>query len=171
MLAYCLGVLLIIIALWILALASGWLFLSDLLSWVIEWLKSNQWESTVLAAFFLLLGLLIFLRPRERIPRSFQTSSKSGEIRIAYDALQEIVRQSALEVAGVNQVKVSLRERKAGLEITIITQFNSNIVITETSEGLQGKVQKDVEYYTGIHVAEVKVLVRSLETSGQARVR
>jgi uncharacterized alkaline shock family protein YloU len=171
MLAYCLGVLLIIIALWILALVSGWMLPSNLLFWGIEWLKTNMWEGTVLAALFLLLGLLILFRPRERTSRSFQTSSKSGEVRIAYDALQEIVKQSAIEVAGVNQVKVLLQERKAGLEITVITQFNSNTVITETSEELQVKVQKDVEYYTGIHVAEVKVLVRSLETSSQARVR
>lgn len=171
MLAYCLGVLLIIIALWILALVSGWLLPANLLYWGIEWLKTNQWESTVLAALLLLLGLLIFFRPRERVPRSFQTSSKSGEVRIAYDALQEIVKQSAVEVTGVKQVKVILRERKAGLEITVVTQFNSETVITETSEELQAKVQKDVEYYSGIHVAEVKVLVRSLETSSQARVR
>lgn len=171
MLAYCLGVILITIAFWILAFASGWLLPSNLLYSGIEWLQTNQWESTVLAALFLLLGLLIFFRPRERIPRSFQTSSKSGEVRIAYDALQEIVKQSALGIVGVKQVKVLLRERKVNLEITIITQFNSDIVITETSEELQVKVQKDVEYYTGIHVTEVKVLVRSLETSSQARVR
>lgn len=171
MLSYCLGVIIIIIAFWILAVVSGWLLPSNLLYWGIEWLKTNRWESTVLAALFLLLGLLILFRPRDRRPRSFQTSSKSGEVRIAYDALQEIVKQSASEVSGVNQVKVLLQERKAGMEITVITQFNSNTVITETTEELQVKVQKDVEYYTGIHVSEVKVLVRSLETSSQARVR
>jgi len=171
MLAYCLGVILSLTALWILALVTGWALASDLLYQGIECLRTNQWESTVLAALLLLLGLLIFFRPRERIPRSFPTSSKTGEVRIAYDALQEIVRQSVLEITGVIQAKVLLRERKTGLEITVTTQFNSDAVITEISEQLQVKVQKDVEHYTGIQVAEVKVLVQRPENAGQARVR
>ncbi|HWQ89866.1 MAG TPA: alkaline shock response membrane anchor protein AmaP [Desulfitobacteriaceae bacterium] len=171
MLAYCLGAILCLTALWILALATGWALPSDLLYQGINWLKTNQWESIVLAALLLLLGLLIFFRPREKIPRSFRASSKTGEVRIAYDALQEIVRQSALEIVGVLQVKVSLRENKTGLEITVTTQFNSDVVITEISEQIQLKVQKDVEHFTGIQVAEVKVLVQRPETAGQARVK
>jgi uncharacterized alkaline shock family protein YloU len=171
MLAYCLGAILSLIAIWILALLTGWSLPSELISQGVEWLKANQWEGTVLAAILLLLALLIFFRPRERTPRSFRTSSQTGEVRIAYDALQEIVRQSASEVVGVLQVKVLLQERKTGLEITVATQFNKDVVISEVSEQLQAKAKKDVEHFTGIQVAEVKVLVQSLETAGQARVR
>ncbi|MHB8124071.1 MAG: alkaline shock response membrane anchor protein AmaP [Desulfitobacteriaceae bacterium] len=171
MLAFGLGIFLSLIALWIMAIATGWLLPSNLIYWGLEWLKMNPWESTVLAALLLLLGLLVFFRPRERITLSFRTSSKLGEVRIAQDALQEIIRRSAMKVTGVRQVQVLLREREAGLEITVSTQFNPDIVITETSEELQVQIQKDVEYYTGIRVTEVKVLVRSLETSLQARVR
>ncbi len=171
MLAYGSGSLFSLIALWILAIATGWSVPFDLLSSGLEWLRINPWESTVLAALLLLLGLLILFRPRERSVLSFRTPSKLGEVRIAQDALQEIIRRSAIEVAGVRQVQVLLREREAGLEITVATQFDPEIVITETSAELQARVQRDVEHYTGIRVTEVKVLVRSLETSSQARVR
>lgn len=171
MLTYGLGVFLSIIALWILAIATGWSLPSDLLYWGLEWLKLNPWESTAFAALLLLLGLLILFRPRKSIALSFRTSSKLGEVRIAQDALQEIIRRSAMEVSGVRQVQVLLREREVGLEVTVAIQFDPNVVITEVSEELQLRVQRDVEHYTGIHVAEVKVLVRSQETSHQSRVR
>ena len=172
MLVYGLGSFFCIVAIWVLAIATGWSLPSDLLYQGLEWLRINPWESTIVAALLLLLGFLILYRPRKNISLSFRTSSKFGEIRIAQDALQEIIRRSAMEVAGVRKVQVLLREREAGLEITGETQFDLDVVITEVSEELQLRVQRDVEHYTGIHVAEVKVLVRSFETtSHQARVR
>ncbi len=172
MLTYGLGSFFCLVAIWILALATGWALPSDLLYQGLEWLRINPWESTVVAALLLLLGLLILFSPKKRVVLTFRTSSKLGEIRIAQDALQEIIRRSAMEVIGVRQVKVLLREREAGLEITSETQFDQDVVITQVSEELQLRVQRDVEHYTGIHVAEVKVFVRSSETtSHQARVR
>ena len=155
MLAYGLGSFFCIVAIWILALATGWSLPSDLLYQGLEWLRINPWESTILATLLLLLGLLILFRPRKSITLSFRTSSKLGEVRIARDALQEIIRRSAMEVAGVRQVQVLLREREAGLEITGETQFNPDVVITEVSEELQLRVQRDVEHYTS-HQARVR---------------
>ncbi|MFZ3102868.1 MAG: alkaline shock response membrane anchor protein AmaP [Desulfitobacteriaceae bacterium] len=172
MLVYGLGSFFCIVAIWILAIATGWSLPADSLYQGLDWLRLNSWESTAFAALLLLLGLLILFRPRKRIALSFRTYSKLGEVCIAQDALQEIIRRSAMDAAGVRQVQVLLREREAGLEIIVETQVDQEEVITEVSEELQLRVQRDVEHYTGIHVAEVKVLVRSFEnTSHQARVR
>jgi len=171
MLAYALGLTLILGALWILAMATGWGLPYVLLANGLEWLKANPWESTVVAAVLLLLGLLLFVRPRESSDRSFQTSSKGGNVRISQDALQEIIVRSATALPGVLQIRSKLREREAGLQIMVSCQFEQGERIPQTSEELQAKVKADVELYTGIMVTEVKVLVLRLEKSPLTRVR
>ena len=171
MLAYALGCFLIFGALWLLVMATGWELPYLLIIQGIEWLKANPWQSIVAAVVLLLLGLLLFVRPRERMDRSFLTSSKGGEVRISQDALQEIIARSATVLPGVLQVQSSLRERDTGLQIMVTCQFEQGILIPKMSEELQAKVKQDVELYTGILVTEVKVLVRSLEKARSVRVR
>jgi len=171
MLAYAIGLTLILGALWILAMATGWGLSYVLLAQGLEWLKASPRESTVVAAVLLLLGLLLFMRPREKSERSFQTSSKDGNVRISKAALQEIIARSATTLPGVLQVKSNLREREKGLQIMVSCQFEENELIPKTSEELQAKVKADVELYTGIMVTEVKVLVQRLEKAHLARVR
>ena len=171
MLAYALGLILILGALWILAMATGWGLPYILLANGLEWLRANPWESTVVAAALLLLGLLLFVRPRGSSDRSFQTSSKGGNVRISQDALQEIIARSATALPGVLQVISNLREREAGLQIMVSCQFEQGERIPQTSEELQAKVKADVELYTGIMVTEVKVLVLRLEKAHLTRVR
>ncbi|EGW36679.1 alkaline shock response membrane anchor protein AmaP [Desulfosporosinus sp. OT] len=171
MLAYVLGCLLILGALWILAMSTGWGLPYLLIVQGLDWLKANPWESIVLAAFLLMLGLLLFVRPRESTERSFLTSSKGGDVRISQDALQEIIARSAMVLPGVLQVQSSLRERETGLQIMVSCQFEQDVLIPQMSAELKAKIKQDVELYTGILVTEVKVLVRSLEKARLARVR
>ena len=171
MLAYTLGVVLVVLAGWILAIAAGWLLPYNLLEQGLAWLKGNPWESTVLAALFLVIGLLLFFRPREKREYAYRTISKWGEVRITYEALQEIISRGALAVPGVRQAQSTVQQREDGLEITVVSQLSPDMVIPETSEELQVKIQNDVEHFTGIRVSEVKVLVRSLEPARLARVR
>jgi len=171
MFAYILGFLLILTAIWLLAIAAGWGLPYFLMAHGLNWLRANPWESTVVAGGLLLLGLLLFIRPRKSTEHSFRTSSKGGDIRISQDALQEIIARSAKSVPGVVQVKSSLKQRDAGLEIIVSSQFEQGVLIPKLSEEILTKVKEDVELYTGIIVAEVKVLVRQLEKVRSARVR
>ena len=171
MLAYALGIALIFVALWILAMATGWVLPYFLLTHGLKWLRANPWESVVIAAVLLILGLLLFIRPRETSDRSFQTSSKGGNVRISQDALQEIIARSAMALQGVLQVKSNLRQLETGLQILVSCQFEQGELIPQTSEELQAKVKADVELYTGIRVTEVKVLVLRLDKAHLTRVR
>ena len=171
MLAYALGIILIICAFWILAMATGWGLPYLLLAQGLEWLKVNPWESLVVAVALLLLGLVLFMLPREVSDRSFGTSSKGGNVRISQDALREIIARSAMALPGVLQVKSKLKDRKDGLEILVSCQFEQDERIPQTAEELQAKIREDVELYTGIKVTEVKVLVLRLEKAHLTRVR
>ncbi len=171
MFAYALGCLLILGALWILAMATGWGLPYLLVVRGLEWLVANPWESIFVAALLLLLGLLLFVRPRESTDRAFRTLSKGGEVRISQDALQEIIARSAMGLPGVIHVQSSLREHGTELLIKVSCQFEQGVLIPQTCEKLQMQVKADVELYTGIIVTEVKVLVCRIEKARPVRVR
>lgn len=173
-LAYGVGIVLIIISGWIIALVTGWNLPYVLLTDGLEWLRVHSWESLVLGIFFLVLGLLPFFRPRKKPDISFGTATKWGEVRITGEALVDIVSRSAHALPGVRLVQPVIRQREDGLEIILNSQLNPEFIIPETSNELQVRVKEDVEHYTGIKVAEVKVLVRRLEnnqTTQPARLR
>jgi len=171
MFACVLGCLLIVGALWIVAIATGWGLPYLFLVQGLDWLKVNPLETIVVAAFLFLLGMLLIVQPRERTDRAFRTSSKGGEVRISQDALQEIIARSAMVLPGVLLVQSSLKDHENGLEIRVSCQFEQGVIIPQASEELQTQVKADVERFTGIIVTEVKVLVRRLEKAHPARVR
>lgn len=172
MLAYSVGIILVIVAIWILAIATGWGLPYDLLANGLYWLKANSWESIIIAAFLLLLGLVFITKRRPHIQLSIALASKFGEIRVNQNALSEIIVRSSMSISGVRQVEAEMRQREDGLEITVSSQTNPEVIIPQVSEELQKRVKEDVEMYTGIRVAEVKVLVRGLEPAAiPARVR
>ncbi|MHB1406976.1 MAG: alkaline shock response membrane anchor protein AmaP [Desulfitobacteriaceae bacterium] len=171
MLGYAFGALLVLIAVWAFAIATGWVWPYAVLVGGLDWVKYNTWESAAVALLLLLLGLLLFFRPRQAPALVFNTISKHGEVRVTQEAVQEIISQGAQNVQGIRSVSANLKPREDGLEITVISQLNPEVVIPATAEELQLRVKEDVEHYTGIRVAEVKVLVRSLENMRPARVK
>ena len=150
MVAYALGCLLILGALWILAITTGWGLPYLFIVRGLDWLKVNPLETIVVAAFLFLLGLLLIVLPRESTDRAFRTSSKGGEVLISQDALQEIIARSAMVLPGVLQVQSSLKDRETGLQIRVSCQFEQGVIIPQTSEELQEQVKQDVEPLRGL---------------------
>lgn len=165
LLAYSVGIVFVVISGWILAIATGWNLPYNLLDEGLSWLRANPWESLVLAISFLVLGIIPFFRPRKIVEPSFRTSSKWGEVRVTMEALGDIISRSAHNLSEVRSVQPILRQRDEGLEIVLNCQLNPEVIIPDTTDKLQTRVREDVERFTGIKVAEVKVLVRRFETS------
>ncbi|KLU61357.1 hypothetical protein CEB3_c22980 [Peptococcaceae bacterium CEB3] len=170
MAALALGLIIILAGLVVLALGSGWFLPYFWTGQLIGYMRENAWETMAAGVLLVLVGLLFFLRPRESSP-SFALPSRLGEVRITEEALREIIARAAQGVSGVQQVESALRERPEGLEVRVSGQLHPGVAVAQVSEELQNAVRSDVEQYTGIKVAEVKVLVRGMFTARPARVR
>lgn len=171
MAAYGLGLLIIVLGLWLAALGTGWSLPYEWMNQGLNLVRISPWETMAIGILLVLLGVLLLSRREGGHELSFSVSSKLGEVRVTQDALREIISRTTLALQGVRHVESSLLQRPEGLEITVAAQFSPEVVVTEKSEEIQSAVKHDVEYYAGIRVAEVKVLVRSLETVRPARVR
>lgn len=172
LIAYLVGAFFMIAAGWILAITIGWNLPYDILGEGLFWIKVHPWEDAVISACLIVLGILPFFRPHtRRNEQTFLMPSRLGEVRMSQEALQDIIIRSVHTLNGIRQVQPNLRLREDGLEVFVHAQVNPEVVIPETTEQLQVKIKEDIEHYTGIKVAEVKVLVRSLEPVHQTRVR
>ena len=171
MLAYGVGSVIVVLAVWILAISTGWGMPYIILNYSLMWLKDNPWESIIIAVALLFIGVLFIVKqPRTKV--SIVMASKYGEISVTEDALREIILRSCLAHGGVHKVRPDIKQRKDGMEITISSQLDPGVMIPQISEEMQLKVKEDIENYTGIRVAEVKVRVRSIESAAlPARVR
>lgn len=169
MLGYIFGAFLIGIALYTLALSTGWGLPYVLLLDGIQWLRDNPRESLVIAIFVLILGLLPFFKQRKVPDHTFRTVSQLGEVRVTVGAIGDLIVSSAVAMNGVRQVKPLIKQREDGLEILLDCQLNPDVVIPEVSEQLQTQTKEDVERFTGLKVAEVKVIVRRLEQAQSTR--
>ncbi|MDR3271684.1 MAG: alkaline shock response membrane anchor protein AmaP [Peptococcaceae bacterium] len=172
MLSFGVGVVIIISAIWLLAIATGWSWPYFITMEGVNWISQNPWESLVLVIFLLLAGAFFVLRlKRESVTVSLV--SPYGRITITEKALREIIDKCALTLEGVQQLQSHIRQKKHGVEIVISCQFATGVVIPQISEQMQIKVKEAVETYAGIHIAEVIVLVREVRKapSAAARVR
>nr|WP_242662094.1 alkaline shock response membrane anchor protein AmaP [Desulfitobacterium hafniense] len=163
LLGYSVGALLVVIGGCILAISTGWELPYELLLAGLDWLRTNTWESLVIAILIMILGILPFLKPRKSIDHTFRTVSQLGEVRVTVDAIGDLIVRSAQSKNEVRLVKPLIKQREDGLEILLDCQFNFETVIPEVSEQLQTQIKEDVERFTGIKVAEVKVLARRLD--------
>ncbi|HHY25484.1 MAG TPA: alkaline shock response membrane anchor protein AmaP [Desulfitobacterium dehalogenans] len=163
MIGYSVGALLVVIGGYILAIGTGWRLPYELILDGLNWLRANTWESLIIAIFIIVLGILPFIKPRKSIDHTFRTVSQLGEVRVTVDAIGDLIVRSAQSKNGVRLVKPLIKQREDGLEILLDCQFNPETVITEVSEQLQTQIKEDIERFTGIKVAEVKVLVRRLD--------
>ncbi|NMA69672.1 MAG: alkaline shock response membrane anchor protein AmaP [Desulfitobacterium sp.] len=170
MLGYIIGALLIFIALYMMAICSGWGLPYFLLLDGLQWMRNNPWESLLIAILVLLIGLIPFLKPRQRIEESFLMSTQQGEVRLTAQALADIIVRSGQNLDGVKLVRPRLKSREDGLEVMLDCQLLPEVVIPNVTTQLQSKVKEDVERLAGIKVAEVKVLVRRTEQPNPQRL-
>lgn len=146
------------------ALGTGWVLPYTLLAEGLLWLKAHNWESLIIAILLMVLGILPFLRPKKLPDHTFRTASPLGEVRITAEAIGDLIVRSARGNNSLHLVKPLIKQREDGLEILLDCQFNPETVIPEVSEQLQIQMKEDIERFTGLRVAEVKVLARRLDS-------
>jgi hypothetical protein len=100
--AYFVGAFFMIVAGWTLAIMSGWYLPYEILSEGLFWLRVHPWQDAIIAACFLLLGILPFLKPRQRRTEpSFLIPSRLGEVRMTEPAMKDIIIRSAQTLPNV----------------------------------------------------------------------
>jgi len=140
---------------------------------LIDSIPKNTLYSSLAAIGLLLLAILSFtmVRFRGAEPVAAVSATKFGQIRIADRTIEEIASRASLNVEGIKEVVPRIQPLPEGIAVQLQTVMNPGFVIPRVMEELQGMVKEDVEKYTGLRVAEVKVMVQSLDAPSTVRLR
>ncbi len=168
--AIVLGILFLAIAALITAILFGWT--GPVLN-LVQDIANNVIYSLLVAIGFLLLAILAFTsfnaRGNEQV--SVSTSSKYGEIRITDQTIEQIVSCAGLKVDGIKEITPKVMPRPEGINIGVQALMNPDFIIPQVVEEMQESIKNEVEQYTGLKVAEVKVMVRGIVTTAAVRAR
>lgn len=147
----------------IILLALGW---TGPLLWLNEALTRAQGRLLVglVGAALLLVSLrLIYLGFRRRYAgQTVIQETPLGEVRIALEAIENLVRKVARQVPGVRDVRAGVSNQPAGIAAFLRITVSPDISIPEVSDQIQTTVKNYVRNVVGIGVTEVRIAVENI---------
>jgi uncharacterized alkaline shock family protein YloU len=89
-----------------------------------------------------------------------------GEMKIAANVLERMVRESAGGVPGVSQVKnIEITPKEKSLDVGINLAVDHNTVYPEVGADVQNAIIDDIARSTSVKVDEVNVMIERLDFS------
>lgn len=111
-----------------------------------------------------MLGVFVALARKAAPPNQVVIGrSEDGQVNISLNAVDNVVRKAALSVTGVKEVKVHLKPLDNTLHISLQIALPHDISMPETAAAVQQVVKEQLQAITGLAVADVAVLVSSVE--------
>ena len=128
--------------------------------------SQNFWWLLLASVILLFLGALsLFISlARKSVPTQVVVgNSEGGQVNISLDAVDNVVRQAALSVGGVKDVTTKLKAASNGVGINLQISMPYDTNVPETATAVQTVVKEQVQAITGLTVAEVAVLISTVE--------
>jgi len=146
------GIILLVLAVWILLLITGWDF-------------PYRFRISVSCGLIgLITGVFVIWQPRLFREKFCLKKTEFGELRISRPVIDDIVRISISEIPDSGKIRVTgtgIKQDSEGLIIKInCIPDKEQRIDSSITEQIQKKVFHDVNYYTGIQVKEVKVQIK-----------
>ena len=124
------------------------------------------WWLLLVAVVMLLcgmLGIFVALAGKSAPAQVIIGNSEGGQVNISLEAVDNVVHKAALSVNGVREVKSRLKAAKNGVSIKLQISLPHDINVPDTATAVQKVVREQLQMITGLSVAEVAVLVSTME--------
>ncbi len=119
-----------------------------------------------LGFIILIIGILLLAfsltGSKKKKPGSVVNFTEMGDITISFRAIENMILRATQKVKGIREVNIRINSTEQGLIIYLNVQALPEIPIPGLMEELQKTVSDYVQQYSGINVAEVKVLVENI---------
>jgi uncharacterized alkaline shock family protein YloU len=79
------------------------------------------------------------------------------------EAVDNVVKRAALSVSGVKDVKSKLKAANNGVSVNLQVALPHDTNVPETATAIQTAVKEQLQTITGLTVAEVAIVVTSVE--------
>lgn len=127
-------------------------------------------ELALIGIIFLLIAIrMLWLTfKREKGINSVSKEMELGELKIAVEAIENMVMQVAGDIRGVTDIKTKIKPGDEGISIYFRGKVAPDVAIPPLSERLQREIKEYIETVSGIAVKEIKVLIENI-TEGKGK--
>lgn len=148
------------------ALAAQLFFGKDVIGWVTNVLKSEQYRIWLIIALalVLLLGfycILLLFRHRGRKDKFVMQKTENGELAISLKAMESMVQKCLDPHKELTVQSVRLENQKGGLLIRIRGTVAGGVSIPLTVDALQQQIKQYVTACSGVEVKDIRVRIES----------
>lgn len=160
-----------ILALVVMLLALGWQqplhYFQALLAQ-----EQTRWIIAAVAAVVFLIAVRLLFGSLGSPPATQATvqSTGLGEVNITVSALENMVRRSLHNMAGVFQVRPQIKCNSEGIAVFVKVQLAPEMNIPQTTSQIQSAIKEYLETYTGMKLLEARVLVEDAPQEARGRV-
>ena len=115
---------------------------------------------------------LIFQRGK-RGDRGFITvdSSDSGRVRIAVSAIEQMVRQSVINIDGISDMKIDIESQDDAISIVITAILQNGCHVPTVTMNMQQAIRKFVEINCGVAVRSVSINIDAVSNAPEGKRR
>ncbi len=143
----------------------------------------SRWETSAVAAIFLVVSLYFLRRSIQRAPRKVSydeaivVQGENGQVRVAVQAVKALVEKTALHEAGVNAAKADVKvesKRKESMEMADVSvKLRLSVAPQANVPTLGSRVQEEIrevlKQSIGLPVEEIVVFVDTIAQEQKKR--
>lgn len=126
----------------------------------------------VLAVVFFIISIRMLFSTISKgsVEQALIQDGALGQVRITLEALENLVKKVAFQVAGVREAQPKIVVTPEGMKLLMKVAVTPDLSIPDTSQELQAKVKEELKQVAGIELNEVRILVHNISTGMKPRV-
>lgn len=136
-----------------------------------DMLLRNQWMVVISGAVVAFIGIFLVLNmlftKKEKIAKV--SGSEIGQVTMSVGAIESMINSTVANIGGVKEVTPKLKIVGDKVAICLHMVVSSDASVPELGTAVQKAVKEDLENLAGITVAEVKVLISSVDGAGSGK--
>lgn len=153
------------------AVASGWRLPLDYIRTSLD-NPSGRWAvaGTSLLFFIASLRFIIYVFTPGRRRRAIVHETDMGEVHVALDAIETLVKRTARQVRGVRDVRAKVEAQESGVAVYLRTVVSPDVSIPSATEEIRNNLKTYVKNVVGVPVVEVDIDVDNIATEPRRRL-
>ncbi|MCI8335759.1 MAG: alkaline shock response membrane anchor protein AmaP [Peptococcaceae bacterium] len=132
---------------------------------VADLLLHSQWLVVIAGAVIAFIGIFLVLNmlftKKEKIAKV--SGNDIGQVTMSMEAIQSMINRTVSNIGGIKEVTPKLKIVGDKVAICLHITVQSDMIVPELGTTIQKAVKEDLETMAGVSIAEIKVLVSSVE--------
>lgn len=125
----------------------------------------------ILAIYLVLaiVQIILILRRIKRSERGFITvdSSDTGRVRIAVSAIEQMVRQSVINIDGISEMKIAIDNKDDAIVIRVAASIVNGSHVPTITMNMQRAIRQFVEMNCGVAVRSIAISINSVTSANE----